>query len=86
MTPTHVEPETYGLKPPGRWPWSALTRLANHLEIPRRLRALVRARESSLVALAMLVGIIAGLVVAAMGTTVDLLHEVFFNLQHGERL
>jgi CIC family chloride channel protein len=56
------------------------------LEIPRRLRALVRARESSLIALAMLVGVIAGLVVAAMGFTVDLLHEIFFNLQRGERL
>jgi CIC family chloride channel protein len=61
-------------------------RVATRLEIPRRLRALVRARESSLVALAMLVGTIAGLAVAAMGFTVDLLHEVFFNLQHGERL
>jgi CIC family chloride channel protein len=63
-----------------------LPRLGTRLEIPRRLRALVRARESSLVALAILVGIIAGLVVAAMGYTVDLLHEVFFDLQHGERL
>jgi CIC family chloride channel protein len=63
-----------------------LPRLGIRLEIPRRLRALVRARESSLVALAILVGIIAGLVVAAMGYTVDLLHEVFFDLQHGERL
>jgi len=86
MTPTHVEPTAYPLKPSGRRPWSALTRLGTRLEIPRRLRALVRARESSLVALAMLVGIIAGLVVAAMGFTVDLLHEIFFNLQRGERL
>src|SRR5579872_4591725 len=87
MTPTHVEPTAYPLKPPGRRPWSALMRVATRrLEIPRRLRALVRARESSLVALAMLVGTIAGLVVAAMGFTVDLLHEMFFNLQHGERL
>ena len=86
MTPTHVEPTAYPLKSPGRWPWSALMRVAGRLEIPRRLRALVRARESSLVALAMLVGTIAGLVVAAMGFTVDLLHEIFFNLQPGERL
>src|SRR5690242_7033754 len=86
MTPTHIEPTAYPLKPPGRRPWSALTRVTDRLEIPHRLRALVRARESSLVALAMLVGTIAGLVVAAMGFTVDLLHEIFFDLQHGERL
>jgi CIC family chloride channel protein len=46
----------------------------------------VRARESSLIGLAALVGVIAGLVVAVMGEAVDLLHELFFNLQHGERL
>jgi CIC family chloride channel protein len=61
-------------------------RFGRRLEIPRRLRALVRARESSLIALAVLVGAIAGLVVAVMGTTVDLLHEILFNLQPGERL
>ena len=59
---------------------------ANRLEIPRRLRALVRARESSLIALAALVGALAGLVVAVMGAAVDLLHELFFQLAPGERL
>ena len=63
-----------------------IARIATQLEIPRRLRAVVRARESSLVALASLVGILAGLIVAAMGQSVDLLHEVFFDLEHGERL
>jgi len=58
----------------------------SRLEIPRRLRALVRARESSLILLAALVGVLAGLVVACMGTAVDLLHEFFFDLQRGERL
>jgi chloride channel protein, CIC family len=58
----------------------------HRLEIPRRLRALVRARESSLIALAALVGVAGGFVVAAMGTAVDLLHEFFFQLQPGERL
>src|SRR5579871_849313 len=87
MTPTHVEPTAYPLQPPGRRPWSALMRVATRrLEIPRRLRALVRARESSLVALAAAVGAIAGLVVAVMGDTVDLLHEIFFHLAPGERL
>jgi len=56
------------------------------LEIPRRLRAVVRARESSLILLAVLVGAVGGLVVAAMGKSVDLLHEIFFRLQPGERL
>jgi len=46
----------------------------------------VRARESSLIGLAALVGVAGGLVVAAMGTAVDLLHEILFDLQHGERL
>ena len=36
--------------------------------------------------LAALVGVVAGLVVAGMGAAVDLLHELFFNLAHGERL
>ncbi len=47
---------------------------------------MVRARESSLILLAALVGVLGGVVVAAMGDAVDLLHEYFFNLQHGERL
>jgi chloride channel protein, CIC family len=63
-----------------------IAEVATRIEIPRRLRAIVRARESSLIALAALVGTIAGVVVAIMGDTVDLLHEVFFNLANGERL
>ena len=63
-----------------------IARFATKLEIPRRLRAVVRARESSLIALAALVGVIAGLAVAAMGDAVDLFHEFLFDLQHGERL
>jgi CIC family chloride channel protein len=63
-----------------------IAEVAERFEIPRRLRALVRARESSLVALATMVGVVGGLVVAAMGYLVDLLHTIFFNLQPGERL
>ena len=63
-----------------------IARIATQLEIPRRLRAVVRARELSLVALAALVGVIAGIVVAGMGMSVELLHEIFFNLNYGERL
>jgi len=58
----------------------------NRLEIPRRLRAAVRARESSLIVLAALVGASAGLVVAGMSTGVDVLHRVFFQLEPGQRL
>ena len=63
-----------------------IDRVINKLEIPRRLRAVVRARESSLIALAAVVGAIAGLVVTAMGTGVDTLHRLFFHLEPGVRL
>jgi CIC family chloride channel protein len=63
-----------------------IDRVASKLEIPRRLRAVVRARESSLIALAALVGAIAGLVVAAMSTGVDVLHQLLFRLDPGVRL
>jgi CIC family chloride channel protein len=59
---------------------------SRYLEAPRRLRAFVRARETSLVVLAALVGVIGGLVVAAMSGAVSLLHEVLFNLEMGDRL
>jgi chloride channel protein, CIC family len=56
------------------------------LEIPKRLRAFVRAHESSLIVLAAVVGAGAGLVVAGMGAGVDLLHALFFGLEPGQRL
>jgi CIC family chloride channel protein len=86
MKTVRLEPAVYLRKHPNRWLLFGLIRFGRRMEIPRRLRALVRARESSLIALAVLVGAIAGLVVAVMGTTVDLLHEILFNLQPGERL
>src|ERR1700687_3627032 len=57
-----------------------------YLEAPRRLRAFVRAHETSLAVLAALVGTIGGLVVAAMSAAVEGLHVLLFNLQMGERL
>jgi chloride channel protein, CIC family len=63
-----------------------IARVANPLEIPRRLRAVVRARESSLILLAVLVGAVGGLVVAGMGASVDLLHKWLFHLEGSERL
>ncbi|HET7381924.1 MAG TPA: chloride channel protein [Pseudolabrys sp.] len=56
------------------------------LEVPHRLRAIVRARESSLIILAAMVGSIAGLAVAAMSGLVGLMHLIFFGLDPGERL
>jgi chloride channel protein, CIC family len=57
-----------------------------YLEAPRRLRAFVRAHETSLVVLAALVGTMGGLVVAAMSAAVEALHVVLFNLDAGARL
>ena len=56
------------------------------LEVPHRLRAIVRARESSVIVLAVIIGAIAGLAVAAMGEAVGLMHQIFFGLDPGERL
>jgi chloride channel protein, CIC family len=59
---------------------------SRYLGAPRRLRAFVRAHETSLVVLALLIGTIGGLVVAAMSGAVTVLHAVFFNLEMGARL
>jgi CIC family chloride channel protein len=61
-------------------------RLWADFEVPRFLRAQVRARESSLVLLALAVGAVAGLVVAAMSAGVNAFHAVFFAVPPGERL
>jgi CIC family chloride channel protein len=61
-------------------------RLFFGLEVPRPLRALVRARESSLAILGALVGALAGLVVAAMSLGVSLLHTLLFAVPPGQRL
>jgi CIC family chloride channel protein len=65
---------------------SAMASSNPYLEAPRWLRTFVRARETSLVAVAALIGGIAGLLVAAMSAVVNLLHVVLFNLPLGERL
>ena len=59
---------------------------AKFIEAPRRLRAFVRARESSLVVLAAVIGATGGLVVAAMSSMVTMLHFLLFNVPCGERL
>src|SRR5580693_7054488 len=59
---------------------------SRYFEAPRRLRAFVRAHESSLVVLAALIGTIGGLVVAAMSAAVQRMHELLFNLEMGDRL
>ena len=55
-------------------------------EVPNRLRAFVRARESSLVILGALVGAMAGVTTAMMSAGVDLLHSLLFGLRFGEHL
>jgi len=62
------------------------TTTSSYLEAPRRLRAFVRAHETSLVVLAALIGAVGGLVVATMSGLVTALHAVLFNLPWGERL
>jgi chloride channel protein, CIC family len=57
-----------------------------YFEAPRRLRAFVRAHETSLVVLAALTGTAGGLFVAAMSGMVSVLHMVLFGLSFGERL
>src|ERR1700682_2511479 len=58
---------------------------SRYLEAPRRLRAFVRAHETSLVVLAALVGTIGGLVVAAMSAAVEGPHIILFTLEMGDR-
>ena len=57
---------------------------AKFIEAPRRLRAFVRARETSLVVLAAVIGVTGGLVVAAMSGAVTVLHFLLFNVPRGE--
>jgi chloride channel protein, CIC family len=59
---------------------------SRYLEAPRRLRAFVRAHETSLVVLAGLIGTIGGLVVVAMSAAVAALHAVLFDISIRERL
>jgi CIC family chloride channel protein len=73
------------LRPPDA-KFGVAKQLRRTLEIPRALRALVRARESSIVVLGAVVGGLAGLVVAAMSACVGLLHLAFFQVPMSERL
>src|SRR5260221_1977792 len=59
---------------------------SGYLEAPRRLRAFVRANESSLVVLGVLTGGTGGLLVGAMSNADEALHVLLSNLQMGHRL
>jgi chloride channel protein, CIC family len=59
---------------------------SRYTEAPRRLRAFVRAHETSLVVLAAMIGTIGGLVVLAMSVVVAALHALLFNISITERL
>jgi CIC family chloride channel protein len=66
-------------EPAARWRLPAI-------EVPTSLRALVRARESSMVVLGAGIGALAGLTVAAMSAAVDVMHRLLFALPPGKRL
>ncbi|MBU6456811.1 MAG: chloride channel protein [Bradyrhizobium sp.] len=59
---------------------------SRYLEVPRRLRAFIRAHETSLVVLALLIGATGGLVVASMSVAVEGFHVALFDLEWGDRL
>jgi len=59
---------------------------SRYLEAPRRLRAFVRAHETSLVVLAAMIGTIGGMVVLAMSVVVAALHALLFDVSITERL
>src|SRR3954462_6371964 len=68
-----------------RWRTPGMTTSSNYLEAPRRLRAFVRAHETSLVVLAAMIGTIGGLAVLAMSVAVAALHALLFNISIPER-
>ncbi len=55
-------------------------------EVPERLRALARRRESSVIVLAAMAGAVAGLVVAAMSAAVEHMHLALFGIEPGSHL
>jgi CIC family chloride channel protein len=59
---------------------------SRYIEAPRRMRAFVRAHETSLVVLAAMIGTIGGLVVPVMSIAVAALHALLFNISITERL
>jgi chloride channel protein, CIC family len=65
---------------------SKMLTTSRYLEAPVRLRAFVRAHETSLVVLAALVGTVSGWVVLAMSVAVAALHALLFNIDIRERL
>ena len=65
---------------------SKMLTTSRYLEAPLRLRAFVRAHETSLVVLAALVGTVSGWVVLAMSVAVAALHALLFNIDIRERL
>jgi len=74
-----------GLLRPADGPPKMVT-TSRYFEAPRRLRAFVRAHETSLVVLAALIGTVSGVVVVAMSVAVAGLHALLFNISIRERL
>lgn len=71
---------------PSTEPARTVRKLFPSFEIPQSLRALVRTREAGLIVLGGLIGALSGLIVAAMGYSVMLLHVALFGIPRGERL
>ncbi|MBR0758404.1 chloride channel protein [Bradyrhizobium jicamae] len=63
-----------------------MTTSSRYLEAPRRLRAFVRAHETSLVLLAALTGAVGGVVVLAMSIAVAAMHALLFDISIHQRL
>jgi CIC family chloride channel protein len=59
---------------------------SRYIEAPRRLRAFVRAHETSLVVLAALIGTLGGLAVLALSIAVAALHALLFDIDITDRL
>lgn len=59
---------------------------SDRLSLPARLRGFVRRNEIALIALAIIVGAIAAVLVAVTSAAVNLLHHLFFAVSWGERL
>src|ERR1700704_678737 len=64
----------------------SIRRFFSYFEVPRSLRALVRARESSLIVLGAGIGALAGLAAVVMSFGVSALRALLFGVPPGQRL
>jgi len=74
------------MQPPAAEPLIPMPWFNRKFEVPERLRALARRRESSVIVLAAMAGAVAGLVVAAMSAAVEHMHLALFGIEPGSHL